>query len=60
MRFIQAVQSVVNSTWISPYSCKYSKKIYTQHQFLVLVLFKDYAGLQGVSREQPDKRGDFE
>jgi nitroimidazol reductase NimA-like FMN-containing flavoprotein (pyridoxamine 5'-phosphate oxidase superfamily) len=32
----------VNSTRISPYSCKYSKKIYTQHQLLVLILFKDY------------------
>lgn len=42
IRFIQAAQSVVNSTRISPYSCKYSKKIYTQHQLLVLILFKDY------------------
>ena len=42
IRFIQAALSVVNSTRISPYSCKYSKKIYTQHQLLVLVLFKDY------------------
>ena len=42
IRFIQAAQSVVNSTRISPYSCKYSKKIFTQHQLLVLILFKDY------------------
>ena len=42
IRFIQAALSVVNSTRISPYSCKYSKKVYTQHQLLVLVLFKDY------------------
>jgi hypothetical protein len=42
IRFIQAALSVVNSTRISPYSCKYSKKLYTQHQLLVLVLFKDY------------------
>ncbi len=27
---------------ISPYSCKYSKKIYTQYELLVLILFKDY------------------
>lgn len=27
---------------ITPYSCKYSKKIYTQYQLLVLILFKDY------------------
>jgi hypothetical protein len=25
-----------------PYSCKYSKKTYTQSQLLVLVLFKDF------------------
>ena len=34
--------AVVKSTRISPYSCKYSKKIYTQYQLLALVLFKDY------------------
>ncbi|MDR6221733.1 hypothetical protein J2750_000165 [Methanococcoides alaskense] len=27
---------------LSLYSCKYSKKTYTQHQLLSLVLFKDY------------------
>ncbi len=27
---------------INPYSCKYSKKIYTQYQLLVLILFKNY------------------
>lgn len=32
----------MKSTRISPYSCKYSKKIYNQHQLLVLILFKDY------------------
>jgi len=42
IRFIQAALSVVTSTRISPYSCKYSKKIFTQHQLLALVLFKDY------------------
>ena len=42
IRFVQAALSVVGSTRISPYSCKYSKKIYTQHQLLVLALFKDY------------------
>ena len=42
IRFIQAAISVVKSTHLKPYSCKYSKKIYTQHQLLVLVLFKDY------------------
>jgi len=42
IRFVQAALSVVKSTHISLYSCKFSKKIYTQHQLLVLVLFKDY------------------
>ena len=42
IRFIQAALSVVKSTRITAYSCKYSKKIYSQHQLLVLILFKDY------------------
>ena len=42
IRFIQAALSVVTSTRISPYSSKFSKKLYTQHQLLALVLFKDY------------------
>jgi hypothetical protein len=32
----------VKATRINPYSCKHSKKIYTQYQLLVLILFKDY------------------
>ena len=42
IRFIQAAISVVKSTHLKPYSCKFSKKIYTQHQLLVLILFKDF------------------
>jgi transposase len=42
IRFIQTALSVVKSTHLNPYSSKYSKKTYTQHQLLVLVLFKDY------------------
>ncbi len=42
IRFIQAALSVVKSTRILPYSCKYSKRIYNQHQLLVLILFNDY------------------
>ena len=42
IRFIQAAISIVTSTHLNPYSCKFSKKIYTQHQLLVLILFKDY------------------
>lgn len=34
--------SVIKSTHLKPYSCKYSKKTYTQYQLLVLVLFKDF------------------
>jgi len=42
IRFIRAAFSVVKAIRITPYSSKYSKKIYTQYQLLVLVLFKDY------------------
>jgi len=42
IRFIQAAISVVKSTHLKPYSCKFSKKIYTQQQLLVLGIFKDY------------------
>ena len=42
IRFIRAAISIVKATSITPYSCKYSKKNYTQYQLLVLILFKDY------------------
>ena len=42
IRFIQAAISVVKSTHLPLYSCKFSKKLYTQHQLLLLILFKDY------------------
>ena len=42
IRFIQAAISIVKSTHLKPYSCKFSKKVYTQHQLLGLVLFKDF------------------
>jgi hypothetical protein len=42
IRFIQAAMSVVKSTHLKLYSCKYAKKTYTPHQLLVLILFKDY------------------
>ncbi len=42
IRFIQAAISVVKSTHLKPYTSKFSKRIYTQQQHLVLVLFKDY------------------
>jgi len=42
IRFVQSAISIVKSTHIRPYSCKFSKKIYSQHQLLVLILFKDF------------------
>jgi hypothetical protein len=57
IRFIQAALSVVTSTRISPYSCKYSKRLFTQHQLLVLVLFKDYRNQH--YREFADDVGDM-
>jgi len=42
IRFIQAAISIVKSTYLKPYSCKFSKKVYTQHQLLILILFKDF------------------
>ena len=57
IRFIQAALSVVTSTRISAYSCKYSKRLYTQHQLLVLILFKDYRNQH--YREFADDVGDM-
>jgi len=48
----------VKAARISPYSCKYSKKIYTQHQLLVLILLKDYRNQH--YREFIDDIGDME
>jgi len=42
IRFIRAAFSIVKAIRITPYSCKYKKKIYTQYQLFVLILFKDY------------------
>jgi len=42
IRFIRTAFSIVKAIRITPYSCKYSKKIYTQSQLLVLILFKDF------------------
>ena len=40
--FIKQAFSVVQSSRITQYSCKYSRRDYTQHQLLVLLLFKEY------------------
>jgi transposase len=42
IRFIQSAISIVKSTHLNPYSSKFSKKVYTQHQLLALILFKDF------------------
>jgi len=58
IRFIQAASSVVKSTHLKLYSCKYSKKTYTQHQLLILVLFKDFRNQH--YREFIEDAGDME
>lgn len=40
--FIKHAFSIVHSTRISSYSCKYSRRDYTHHQLLTLLLFKEY------------------
>jgi hypothetical protein len=40
--FIKHVFSLVRSSHLSPYSCKYSRRDYTQHQLLTILLFKEY------------------
>lgn len=42
IRFIEAAVPIIQNSRIPLYSCKYSKKVYTQHQLLVLLLFKEY------------------
>jgi hypothetical protein len=41
-RFVKAALSTVKASHLPLYSCKYSKKIYTQPQLLALIFFKDY------------------
>jgi len=41
IRLMEALIPVVRSTRIPLYSCKYSRRTYTQHQHLVLILFKE-------------------
>lgn len=40
--FIKHAFSLVRSSHLSRYSCKYSRRDYTQHQLLTLILFKEY------------------
>lgn len=39
--FIKHAFSLVRSSHISPYSCKYSRRDFTQHQLLTILLFKE-------------------
>ena len=41
-RFVEAALSTVKASHLPLYSCKYSKKVYTQPQLLALIFFKDY------------------
>ena len=40
--FVKHAFSIVQSSRISPYSCKYSRRDFTQHQLLTILLFKEY------------------
>jgi len=41
-RFVEAALSTAKASHLPLYSCKYSKKVYTQPQLLALIFFKDY------------------
>jgi len=40
--FIKHAYSLIRSSHLSLYSCKYSRRDYTQHQLLTILLFKEY------------------
>jgi hypothetical protein len=42
INFIKHAYSLVQSSHLPLYSCKYSRRDYTQHQLLTLLLFKDF------------------
>ena len=42
IRFVDLASQVIKESRIPLYSCKYSKKTYTQHQLLILLLLKEY------------------
>ena len=42
IRFIKHAFSLVQSSHLSQYPCKYSRRDYTQHQLLTIILFKEY------------------
>jgi hypothetical protein len=42
INFLDLSLKTVQSERLNLYSCKYPKRVYTQHQLLVLVLLKEY------------------
>lgn len=44
LKFIDIAMQVTGNSRFPLYSCKYSKRTYTQHQLLRLILFKEYLG----------------
>ncbi|MBC7084874.1 MAG: IS5/IS1182 family transposase, partial [Methanomethylovorans sp.] len=42
LKFVATAQAVSANSHLQIYSCKYSKRKYTQHQLLILVLLKEY------------------
>ncbi len=44
IRFVDIASQVIKESRIPLYSCKFSKRTYTQHQLLILLLLKEYLG----------------
>jgi hypothetical protein len=42
IRFVDIASQVIKEARIPEYSCKFSEKVYTQHQLLILLLLKEY------------------
>jgi type I site-specific restriction endonuclease len=42
LKFVDTALSVSGNSHLQVYSCKYSKRKYTQHQLLALILLKEY------------------
>ena len=42
LKFVDTAQDVSGNSHLHIYSCKCSKRKYTQHQLLILVLLKEY------------------
>jgi len=43
IRFVKLSSGLIKDSRIPLYSSKYSKKTYTQHQLLILLLLKEYS-----------------